>query len=260
MYENKCKANCLMNPKLEKRKECLSIKFKGKEISERIVIKKNCPKCDCIFEIKATESEIRRNKVKKYCSIKCGNSRKVSDETKKKISFSLINNGKRYRPNNKNRKYNRKKNITIFKCVGCSKEGIDNKGNKNRKYHSECWKEFAGGIRQGSSRGKSGWYKGYWCDSSYELAYLIYNIDKKEKIERNKNGFKYIFNNKEHLFYPDFIVNDNYVEIKNYKSDLTNAKLEYFPFKITIYYKEEMDTYIEYAIKNYGKDFINLYE
>lgn len=87
MYENKCKwcsiniivgnhqgfashvANCLMNPKLEKRKECLSIKFKGKEISERIVIKKNCPKCDCIFEIKATESEIRRNKVKKYKSL-----------------------------------------------------------------------------------------------------------------------------------------------------------------------------------------------
>ena len=102
------------------------------------------------------------------------------------------------------------------------------KWNKNQQYHKECWLKISGGIKEGSSRGKCGWYKKYWCDSSYELAYLIWNLDNNISLERNKEGFEYIYNGKKHLFYPDFIVNGRYVEIKNYKSDLTDAKLNYF--------------------------------
>jgi len=86
-------------------------------------------------------------------------------------------------------------------------------------------KENGGGIRKGAGRGKSGWYKGYWCDSSWELAYVIYNLDHNIKFERNKLGFEYIYENKTHKYYPDFILEDGtYIEIKGYETDLTEIK------------------------------------
>ena len=44
-----------------------------------------------------------------------------------------------------------------------------------------------GGYRQGSGRGKKGWYKGFFCDSSWELAYVIYCLDHNIDIKRNTN-------------------------------------------------------------------------
>lgn len=43
-----------------------------------------------------------------------------------------------------------------------------------------------GGYRKGSGVGKSGWYNGIYCDSSWELAYVIYHIDNNLPIIRNK--------------------------------------------------------------------------
>lgn len=37
-------------------------------------------------------------------------------------------------------------------------------------------KEVGGGYRKGSGRGKKGRYKGYWCDSSWELALNLKEI------------------------------------------------------------------------------------
>ena len=138
--------------------------------------------------------------------------------------------------------------------------GVDKNYKKNRKYHSECWKKASGGVRRGSSRGKSGWYKGYWCDSSYELAFLVYNLEKGIYVERNKEGFKYVYKGKERLFYPDFIINGEYIEVKNYRSELTDDKLKYFPYDITIFYKDTITPYLEYVINKYCKNFIDLYE
>ena len=244
-------SNCIMNPTLDKRKKEASERLKGKEIIKRLIINKICPECKGEFEIKATESQIRRDVTKKYCSRKCANKRIHSDETKIKMSKS----SKGIIPSNKGIK----KEIT-FTCIKCGEIGIDKKYKNGRKYHSECWNLSSGGFREGSSNCKKGWYKGYRCDSSYELAYLIFNIEHNNKIERNKDGFEYVFNDKKHLFYPDFIVNGEYVEIKNYRSELTDCKLKYFPTKIEIYYKDTMKPYLEYVIDKYGKDFIKLYE
>lgn len=62
------------------------------------------------------------------------------------------------------------------------------------------------------------------------------------------------------MFYPDFIVNGEYVEIKNYRSKLTDCKLNHFPYKIEIYYRDTIKKYIDYTKNKYGKDFISLYE
>lgn len=260
-------ANCKLNPNLEDRKKKASLRFKGILKSERIKLEKVCSKCGHNFEIVATESEIRRDKVKKFCSRKCGNSRNLTEETKKKIGKSLIEGGNRFIPDNKGRKYERRKGILLtnkknseFTCLHCGEIGKSYKYKKDQKYHKECWLRVSGGIKKGSSRGKSGFYKGYWCDSSYELAYLIYCLDSDIKIERNKKGFEYFYEEKRHLFYPDFIVNGKYVEIKNFKSELTDAKISYFPNEITVIYKVDMGPYLEYAISKHGKSFISVYE
>jgi hypothetical protein len=171
-----------------------------------------------------------------------------------------------YTPDNKGVKYSYRKGIKCknrenkFICLRCGQDGIDFSYRKNRKYHTDCWKISSGGIRHGSSRGRCGWYKGYWCDSSYELAFIIYNLDHDIKFKRNREGFRYEFKGVSKLFYPDFILDGDYVEIKNYKSDLTDAKICNFPHKIDVIYKNDIVKYTNYVIDKYGKDFIKLYE
>lgn len=107
---------------------------------------------------------------------------------------------------------------------------------------------------------KKGWYKGYWCDSSWQLAFIMYNIDHNIKFERNKNGFNYQYNNKIKKFYPDFIIDNQYIEIKGYYNNVVAAKIKYFPkqLKLKILYKKDIEPYIKYAIDNYGQTYWNL--
>ena len=101
-----------------------------------------------------------------------------------------------------------------------------NKGKKCLKI-SETMKNNpnAGGLRKGSGVGLSGWYKGYWCDSSWELAFVIYNLEHGIKFERNKKGFEYEFEGKICKYYPDFLMEDcSYVEIKGYMKKKDTAK------------------------------------
>jgi len=124
-----------------------------------------------------------------------------------------------------------------------------------RKKLSKC-----GGYKYGSGRGKKGWYKGYWCDSSWELAWVIYNIDHEITFERNKQGFEYEYNNKKYKYYPDFIIGDTYYEIKGYVNEKTKYKLSNFPNKLIVLYKDDMKKYLDYVKQKYGNDFIKLYE
>lgn len=123
-----------------------------------------------------------------------------------------------------------------------------------RKKHS------LGGYRQGSGRGKKGTYKGYYCDSSWELAYVVYNLDHNIKFKRNEELFPYEFGGKQHNYKPDFIENGIYVEIKGYFTEQVRAKEEAFPFQLKYIDKESIKPYLEYVEQTYGKDFIRLYE
>lgn len=116
-----------------------------------------------------------------------------------------------------------------------------------------------GGYRHGSGRGKKGWYHGIFCDSSWELAFLIYHIEHDIKIERCTQQRKYTFNNKPKQYNPDFIVNNQIIEIKGYDSEQWQSKMEANP-DIIVIYEKDMKPYLEYAISKYGKNFINLYE
>lgn len=120
----------------------------------------------------------------------------------------------------------------------------------------------AGGLRHGAGRGKKGRYKGIWCDSSWELAFVIYNLEHNITIERNKDYFEYTYNNEIHKYFPDFIINDEYIEIKGFDTDKVNAKIEQFPKDkiLKVYHKEDLNEVFDYVINKYGDDFIKLYE
>ena len=55
-------------------------------------------------------------------------------------------------------------------------QGLIKAGFLGRKHTEETKKKCGkgGGYKPGSGRGKQGWYKGYWCDSSWELAFVMY--------------------------------------------------------------------------------------
>lgn len=159
-------------------------------------------------------------------------------------------------------------------CSNCSKEYKTRK--KSQKYcSSNCThtseeyrkqiskknKGVTGGLRKGSGRGKSGWYKGIWCDSSYELAWVIYNLEHDILFERNHKSYKYIYNDEEHKYFPDFICDKKLIEIKGFIRDNDKSKFKSeFDMDLKILYKKDIQKELNYTIQKYGKDYIKLYE
>ena len=114
---------------------------------------------------------------------------------------------------------------------------------------------------KGVGRGKKGWYKNYWCDCSWELAFIIYNLEHDIKFERNTKGFPYEFEDEIKNYFPDFIMEDgSYIEIKGQEVEKDICKWENFPLKLKILKYEEIKSYLEYVIKKYGRNFIELYD
>lgn len=115
---------------------------------------------------------------------------------------------------------------------------------------------------KGYCRGTMGYYKGIHCDSSWELAFLLYCLDNNIKIERCKIHFEYEYNGTIHRYTPDFIVNDNeLIEIKGFKDRRWSAKMECCKQNnIKVLDREEMKFYVDYAKEHYGRNFTDLYE
>jgi len=118
-----------------------------------------------------------------------------------------------------------------------------------------------GGYNPKGGRGKKGWYKGYWCDSSWELAWIIYNLEHGRKFSKNTKKFSYIYKGKVKNYIPDFLIDDGtYVEVKGYFTEQVSEKVKQFPYSIEIFDFKKMKPIIEYVKEKYGNDFIKLYE
>ena len=196
----------------------------------------------------------------RHCATIYGNTHrpKRSAESKKKTSISVKNSIKCQIAAERSRK--------IYHCKQCNKEfSISNIRDINGRLYcsKECkhkyLSEHTGGYREGSGRGKQGWYKGIHCDSSWELAYLVYHLDHNLYIERCKEKRQYVWNNKQHTYYPDFITDDGIIEIKGYSTDQWKSKEEQNP-DVKVLYKNEIKPYLDYVTNTYGTDFIKLYD
>lgn len=247
-------------------KECMALLYRtGK------TIKCNC----CGKEFYITKKLLESSNVH-YCSKKCAHqcinhSHIKTDEQKRKISESMKRfcSTQAFQDNLEKRK---SETIKITKkCPVCGKEFQIQNWNVKRIFCSRACcdndktfqfhKKTSGGLRKGSSRAYHGWYKGYYCDSSWELAFVIYNLEHGVSFQRNRQGFEYEYKGEKHKFYPDFILDDGtFVEIKGYMGKQNEAKIASFDKSLKVLTKNEIKPYLKYCVVKYGKDFTSLYE
>jgi hypothetical protein len=108
-----------------------------------------------------------------------------------------------------------------------------------------------GGYREGSGRSKHGYYKGVYCGSSYELCWVIYNLDHNIPFNR----FEGYLSNEEIKYYPDFLIDNKIVEIKGYWTEEVDKKTQLAlekGYEISVLYKEDLQYAFEYVSKQYG--------
>jgi hypothetical protein len=111
-----------------------------------------------------------------------------------------------------------------------------------------------GGYRQGSGRSKSGYYKGIYCGSTYELCWVIHSIDHGVEFSRfpgklELNGITY---------YPDFLLADNktIIETKGYeKQESVQRKTDVaksYGYDVCVFRKEDLKFAFDYVSNTYG--------
>ena len=214
-----------------------------------------------------------------YCSRSCANTHKRSQESKDRVSNSIYLYNYGATKDEFIQKYNQ--NPTKCSVCGCS---IPFEKRKQRTCSKECahLAMKRGGInsilslhdghiysnvephKDGKMNFKWGTYKGIHCDSSWELAYVMYNLDHDIEFERCIDHFTYYDKNgKSHEYFPDFVQDGEYIEIKNYSTETVELKLQAVidkGHKIKVLYKKDISPYISYAKNTYGKQYYNLYD
>lgn len=120
-----------------------------------------------------------------------------------------------------------------------------------------------GGYRQGSGRSKSGYYKGIYCGSTYELCWVIYNLDHSVQFTRfpgklEYDGVKY---------YPDFLLSDGktIIETKGYELqesvDKKTKVAESHGYIVRILRKKDLQKEFDWVKQNYQyKEVFELYD
>jgi len=215
------------------------------------------------------KTEHNRNSL--YCSVSCSNKSRVpwnkglskttdsrvANYARNQIGKPSWNKGLSKTTDSRVAKYS---STLIFngKCKGIA-TSVEKEIERKQKLSTVAKERKLGGYVQGSGRGKKGWYKGFFCDSSWELAYVIYclehNIDIKRNTERRQYHWQGVIKN----YIPDFVVQGIVTEVKGYKTDQWLAKLESNP-DVKVLYEKDLEPVLEYVKNKYGKDFISLYE
>lgn len=182
-----------------------------------------------------------RNKRSVYCSSKCSRAcqerKPHTEESKKKISDSLLGRlspkkGTGWVPQEKvcpicDKFFMPPKPRSIYCCLSCSSIG------KSREL-KKTGVTKAGGYREGSGRSKSGWYKGIFCGSTYELIFVVWFLEKGIPINRCQSVLEYEFNGKTHKYHPDFEINGLLYEVKGYWTKQSEAKRNQHPEVIIV--------------------------
>lgn len=208
---------------------------------------KQCPKC-----------QSRHNKNGKFCSRICANSRVWTKEDKIKRSLSALCSDKVKTANQSKAKNQKKRqknldNWKIILCKVCQCQFSRLKSDLRKTCSSKCAKLLPmGGLRKNSGIGKSGWYKGFWLNSTYELAFVIYHLNKNITIKRCNEWFSYIdpVTRLARRYYPDFIVDGKIIEIKGYKKQIDEIKTQ--SCGAVLLCKEDLHEIFEYVEKLTG--------
>ena len=195
--------------------------------------KLQCQVCGNEYILQIRSKQFKQGKYRKTCCSKCAhkltNLNTNLEEKNKKISKNSKHytwlKGKIFKDGNWINNINYKE---YLECPTCKKI-FKNNGDKY------CCKECAsigmklniskankgktGGIRPNAyKKYKSGLYHGIHCDSSWELAFVIYCEEHNIELKRNTKSLHYLFEGKKFNYYPDFIINNQLYEIKGYEN------------------------------------------
>lgn len=146
-------------------------------------------------------------------------------------------------------------------CCICGKV-IEYERKKNKTCSLECQIACANLTKQkngtvfvenGQGRSKSGYYKGFFCNSTYELVYYIYMTEHGNVVERNLKKYDYEFGGKHRTYTPDFRVNGKLVEIKGYHTKQVQAKIESVKDEeLSVLYYSDLENMMNYVDDKYG--------
>lgn len=209
-----------------------------------------CPKCGSSFDAYSVYGP------KKFCSRKCSNSRGPRTEEFKKIISAKLKG----KPSPTKGKPSSRKKLKPGKiCPVCQQIYYTSRVTCSR----ECFKVRAteNALKQEKhGGGHKGIYKGFKCDSTYELAFIIWHLDHDISITRCYNVYNYTYKGKVCKYQPDFVVEGIEIEIKGFMCQRAQAKLADNPHVFLID-KVMMQPYLRYVRNKYKiKDLRLLYE
>lgn len=214
-----------------------------------------CKNCGCVFTGKYSKYSDG-----KFCSRKCArgfSSKEKRQEINLKVSKKLTGRV--------NSKSGGPYSIHLKKeCVVCGKvfTGLRKCCSNDclKALRKEQFKKNAVyGYKEKAGTRYSGWYNKIYCNSTWELAYLLYCEEKGLNPVRCKEFFEYEFEGKMYKYYPDFILDGVYIEIKGLTTERDIAKWKQFPHKLLVHDKKEFLPVVEYIKKKYGKNFYELF-
>lgn len=220
----------------------------------------------------------------KFCSTSCSASynnkrRSHSKETKIKIGKSVKKvSSMKLKNKNLSIKPIKKETIVIVTCPICKsikkiKTSAPASIKKIKTCSKKCFKKYlsikikesgAGGYRKGSGHSKSGYYKGIYCSSTYELIFLAYHLDIGSSIKKCQLKIPYVYKGTNHHYYPDFEIDNIIYEIKGYYTKIvdikTNATINY-GYKIKVLYLEKLTPMLKYLQNKFKfKNILELYD
>ena len=235
-----------------------------------------CQYCGNDYKVNLRHNTFVKGIYNKTCSVECAHKLSTQNTNWEIAKQNISKNSKHYswikgkkfingqwvdNPNYKeylicpicNKQY--KNNGKKYCCKECSDIGRSQNLSKSLKNNPKV-----GGLRPNAyKKYKSGWYHGIHCDSSWELAFVIYCKEHNIEIKRNNKYLTYIFEDKEYKYYPDFIIDNQLYEIKGYENKQAIAKHEQHP-EVVYLDKIKMKPYIDYIVNKYGNNYIQLYD
>jgi hypothetical protein len=229
---------------------------KGINMSSTNIYQHTCEKCASNYETSSTWGSRR------FCSRSCANSRSRPQELRDRIGTTLT--GRKSKPESILKGLETKKLRNQLKpkthCIVCQEELTKS---WKKTCSRECWIESkrAYALKQEKhGGGHKGRYKGIPCDSTYELAYLIWNLDHGIDITRACVIYSYSYKGKISSYIPDFVVEGQEVEIKGFMSARAQAKLEQNP-QVFVVDKVAIQPFIRYVKQTYRvKDLRDMYD
>lgn len=147
-------------------------------------------------------------------------------------------------------------------CVDNPNRTDDPSSPKGRKISDEIkerWRRNGrmGGYRKGAGSGKKGYYKGLYCMSTWELAWVVYQLEHGNRVEQCRERFPYTMDERLHHYTPDFKIGETYYEIKGWHRPDTDYKINQFPKEKSLILVEgkQNEIYINYCKNKYGEQF-----